>query len=194
MSDMNLCKNELIHSVSAYYQADAYSKNISASGLFEEIDIQPELYQFRELMTNEFPDLKLLIDLSESNGNKGEAEKAIIKAKLTQVYGVPEWFFVQIENSITKYSQNPNGDMTSYRISFLLGSNYIYSLVGGTIKAFGDHVPLREGIERIINDILNANYWEGEIWKQIDCIRDIRKYYYFDDEWIKEYAYRMFVR
>lgn len=191
---MNLTQNEFIHLVNSYYQADAYSKKIIASGIFGQSDIQAELFQFREMLENQFPKLKILIDDAERNGNNGETEKLIIKGKLTEIYKIPNWFYEELENSVSKFIRESNSDMTSYRLIFQMGSDYLYNFVGATAQNFGNHVPLKDGIEEIVHSILFENYWEGdELRQQINFIRNLKQSLFLSENWIKEYAYKMFV-
>lgn len=191
---MNFTQNEFIHLINSYYQAEAYSKNAVSSGLFGEFSMQNELSQFRENIKNNFTPLNEIIENAEQNGAKGEVEKMIMKSKLTEIYEVQDWFTTDIENSVNSFLQKENGDMTSYRLTFQMASDYIYDFVSGTIKNFGDHVPLKDGIYGIITSILNENYWEGEELKQqINFIRNLKNSLNFTEEWIKEYAYKMFI-
>ena len=189
---MNVVQNEFILLTNAYYQAHAYSQNMIASGIFGNIVIQPELNQFREQIRQTSDTLLNLIEQSDSIGKKGEADKMIMKMKLTERFKVSDSFIGEIENSINKLKSN-GGDVTAYRISFQMGSDYIYQFVGGTISNFEEHVDLREGIYNIIDSILNQSYWEGaELQQQINFIRKLRDRMNYSENWIKEYAYKMF--
>ena len=190
---MNLVQNDFILLTNAYYQAQAYSQNMLASGIFGNITIQSELNQFREQISQSSDTLLNLIQEADSNGNKGEADKLIIKMKMTEIYKVSEHFLVEIENSINNY-KIIGGDMNAYRISFQMGSDYIYQFVGGILKEFGDHVNLKDRIYSIIETILNQNYWEGsELNEQINFIRNLRNKLNYSENWLSEYAYKMFV-
>jgi len=190
---MNLVQSDFILLTNAYYQAQAYSQNMLASGIFGNITIQSELNQFREQISQSSDTLLNLIQEADSNGNKGEADKLIIKMKMTEIYKVSEHFLVEIENSINNY-KIIGGDMNAYRISFQMGSDYIYQFVGGILKEFGDHVNLKDRIYSIIETILNQNYWEGsELNEQINFIRNLRNKLNYSENWLSEYAYKMFV-
>ena len=170
---MNVVQNEFILLTNAYYQAHAYSQNMIASGIFGNIAIQPELNQFRKQISQTSNTLLNLM-------------------KMTEIFKVSDSFIAEIENSVNILKSN-GGDMTAYRISFQMGSDYIYQFVGGTISNFGEHVDLREGIFNIIDSILNQSYWEGaELQQQINFIRNLRDGMNYSENWIKEYAYRMF--
>jgi len=189
---MVVVQNEFILLINAYYQADALSKNLTSSGIFGNIDIQPELSQFREHLGQSSDMLVKMIKESEQSGKKGEIDKMIIKAKLIEIYKIKESFLAEIENSISNEKAN-NGDMTSYRISFQMASDTVYHFVGGTIQNFGNHVPLKDGVYGIIDSVLNEDYWEGEELKQqINFVRSMKINLKYSDNWIKEYAYRMY--
>lgn len=81
-----------------------------------------------------------------------------------------------------------------HRILFQMASDTVYNFVGGTIQNFGSHVPLKDGIFGIVDSVLNQNYWEGEELKQqINFVRNMRANLNYSDNWIKEYAYKMFL-
>lgn len=191
---MNVVQNEFILLINAYYQADALSKKMISSGIFGNINIQPELSQFREYLGQSSEMLIKMIKEAEQSGKKGEIDKMIIKAKLQEIYNIGDSFLAEIENSISNEKAN-NGDMTSYRIAFQMASDTIYNFVGGTIQNFGNHVPLKEGIYSIIDSILNENYWEGqELKQQINFVRNMKTNLKYSDNWIKEYAYKMYIK
>lgn len=138
--------------------------------------------------------LAKIIKEGEQSEKKGEIDKMIIKAKLIEIYKIQEAFLDEIENSISK-EKTKNGDMTSYRISFQTASDTVYNFVGGTIQNFGNHVPLKDGIFGIIDSVLNENYWEGkELKQQINFVRNMKINLNYSDNWIKEYAYKMFLK
>lgn len=187
---MNLVQNEFILLTNAYYQAQAYSQNMLASEMYGNITIQSELNQFREQISQSSD---TLLNLIQGADNKGETDKLIIKMKMTEIYKVSEHFLVEIENSINDY-KIIGGDMNAYRICFQMGSDYIYQFVGGALRDFGDHVNSKDGIHSIIETILNQNYWEGsELKEQINFIQNIRNKLNYSENWLKEYAYKMFV-
>lgn len=190
---MIVVQNEFILLINAYYQADALSENLVSSGIFGNIEIQPELSQFREHLGRSSEMLLSMIKKAEQAGQKGELDKTIMKAKLKEIYKIEDDFLAEIENSISTVKEN-NGDMTSYRMSFQMASDIIFNFVGGTIQNFGSHVPLREGIYEIIDSILNKNYWEGDIKQQINLVRSLKTNLKYSDSWIKEYAYKMYLK
>lgn len=189
---MNVVQNEFILLINAFYQADALTKNIAAPGLFGNIQIQPELSQFREMFVEDSEIHSDIIRCGDANAETGKFEKVVLGLELKSVYKVTDHFLQEIESSISEYKHD-NRDMTSYRISFQMASDYIYNFVGETIKSSGKHIPLKDAIFNIIESILNENYWEGEILKeQISLIRYLKTDLNFSENWIKEYAYKMF--
>jgi hypothetical protein len=191
---MNVVQNEFILLINAYYQADALSKNLIASGIFGNIQIQPELSQFREHLGQSSEMLVNMIKEAEQSGKKGEIDKAIMKAKLNEIYNIENNFLTEIESSISNIKVN-NGDMTSYRISFQMASDTIYNFVGGTIQNLGPQIPLKDGVFNIIESILTENYWEGDdLIQQVNFIRSLKNNLNYSNNWIKEYAYRMFLK
>jgi len=97
---MNVVQNEFILLTNAYYQAHAYSQNMIASGIFGNIAIQNELNQFREQISQTSDTLLNLVEESDRNGNKGEADKMIMKMKMTEIFKVSDNFLAEIENSV----------------------------------------------------------------------------------------------
>ena len=156
---MIMVQNEFILLINAYYQADALSKNLTSSGIFGNIKIQPELSQFREHLGQSSDMLAKKIKEAEQSEKKGEIDKMIIKTKLIEIYKIQEGFLAEIENSISN-EKTKNGDMTSYRLSFQMASDTVYNFVGGTIQNFGNHVPLKDGIFGIVDSVLNENNYK----------------------------------
>jgi hypothetical protein len=187
-------QNEFILLVNAYYQADAMTKNVISSGIFGNIKIQPEIDQWRRLLTQTSQMLGQAVIEGDNQGKSGEFDKSLISAKLKEIYRVGDNFISEIEKSVSKHSSEQN-DMTSYRISFQMASDTIYNLVGGTIQHMGNHVPLKDGIYRIVNDILNQDYWKGdEVIRQVEFVRSFKTVLHFSENWIKEYAYKMYMK
>lgn len=189
---MVTAQNEFVLLVNAYFQAEAATKNMVASGMFGNVSIQPELSQFRELLMRTSEMLGKTILQNDQQGKKGVLDKLLISTKLKEKYGVSDNFISEIENSISKF-RNENGNMTSYRLSFQMGSDTIYNLVGETIQQLGSHVPLKDAISSIIQDILFEDYWhEEDIKQQIIFVRKLNNGLNYSDKWIKEYAFLMF--
>lgn len=190
---MQAVQNEFIFLVNAYYQAEAYSNGIVATGgMFGPLEIQDELYQFREKIQNSFPDLYSEIKKNEREGKKGVMEKTLLKAKLSEIYDIEDYFFVELEQFIS-HMKSKNENIAHYRLSFQLETDFIFESVGGIIKGLGNHISLKDGVHKIIDSILNDNYWEGDDIKQrINFIRNLKINKGFSEKWIKEYAFKMF--
>jgi hypothetical protein len=189
---MILVQNEFIFLTNAYYQAHAYSIGMKASGLFEESEIHTEHYQFREMLKESGETLFDLIKDGEKAGNKGQVEKMIIKLKLSELYKTSENFILELENSINKYFLEAT-DLSMYRILFQIGTDSIYSNIGCFLESKDNHISKSEGIKLVIDNILHQNYWEGEeIKQQIGFIRQLNDSLFFSENWLNEYANKMF--
>ena len=190
---VSFVQNDFVLLINAYYQADALSKNVKSSSILWVVDIQYELVQFREFVSQSSELLGQAIKDSDNLGVRGKFDKTLIEEKLRIIYGVNDRFVSEIENSVSIFSIE-DGDMTSYRIQFQMASDTLNNFVGGTLPFLDNHISLKDRIYGIVNDILKQDYWEGdEIKRQIDFVRSLKTILKFSDNWIQEYAHRMFM-
>jgi len=187
---MKKINSNFILKVNAYYQAEAYSLGMIASGIFGQISIQSELQIYRNYISTHQIKLQELLLKAESSNELGKIEKATIAYEFEKI-NLNHLFTFEIENSIENF-QKRGGDMTSYRISFQLATDAIISLVGNFVKHF-DHLSLRESTSTGIDSIMNQNHWTGEnLLEQINDIRLLKTVYGYTDHWIKEYTFQIF--
>jgi len=187
---MKKINSNFILMVNAYYQAEAYSLGMIASGVFGQISIQSELQIFRNYISTHQIKLQELLLKAESSNELGKIEKATIAYEFEKI-NLNHLFTYEIENSIENFKKR-GGDMTSYRISFQLATDSIIGLVGNLIKHL-DHLSLRESTSAGIDSIMNQNHWSGEnLLEQINDIRLLKNVYGFTDHWIKEYTFQIF--
>lgn len=188
---MTNTQNPFVTLVNAYYQAEGYSKNYIAKGIFGDTEILPELENFRSFLIDSSPIFAETIEQEKVSGKQGLLEKAMINNDFTETYKLNQIFTNELDKSVNQYVSE-GGNITSYRISFQMGSDTIYDLVGSTIQHLGPHMNLKDGIYKMVNDILTQNYWEGEdLLQSINFIRVLNTHLHLSHNWIKEYTYQM---
>lgn len=184
--------NPFVTLVNAYYQALAYSLNYKAQGTFGTKEMLPELEDFRDFLIRESPIFAEAIQKDIVSRNQGSVEMALIINDFTKTYKINQIFTNELDNSVIQFLTDGGGNITSYRITFQLGSDSINSLVGSAIQSLGTHINLRDGIYKMVNDILTQNYWEGEeLLQSINSIRVLNTHLHLSHNWIKEYSYQM---
>lgn len=184
-------QNPFVIIVNAYYQAEAYSKKYIAKGIFGDTEILPELENFRNFLIESSPIFAEAIKEEKNSGKQGLLEKAMINNDFIETYKLNQIFTDELDNSVNQYVKK-GGNMTSYRISFQMGSDTIHSLVGSTIPHLGPHIDIKDGIYKMVNDILTQNYWEGDdLIQNINFIKALNTQLHLSHNWIKEYTYQM---
>ena len=183
---MVLAKNEFDLLVNAYYQAYGLFKGIGANEIFGKIDLLPEIEYFRNGLKDQRFLYQAIVN-SESSGKRGEMELSLLKLKLSEIFGMQDWWFKEIELSIDSYIDE-NHDMTSYRITFQTASDNLYRFVGAIIPHMDPSINKANAIVDVTNNILNENYWQGEdTLKIINFSRFFRTALNYSDKWIYEY-------
>lgn len=133
----------------------------------------------------------------QTQGNKlGIAEKSRCKKMLTQMYGMSESFFKEIDTSIRKNCRNANM-MQSYMFQFQGFSSDLMMQVG-TIMKWKFRVPsfLKNALHTLtadaVHQIMTNNTWKDESsYKTVFSLRQYQQHLGFSENWMTEYAFRM---
>lgn len=133
----------------------------------------------------------------QTQGNKlGIAEKARCRKMLTQMYGMSESFFKEIDASIRKNCRNVNM-MQSYMFQFQGFSSDLMMQVG-TIMKWKFRVPsfLKKALNTLtadaVHQIMTNNSWKDESsYKTVFSLRQYQQHLGFSEEWMTEYAFKM---
>ena len=166
--------------IRVYYQA-VMATNIGISN----INFLPDMAVF-----------KRTLKVPTQNNKLGIAEKSRCKKMLTEIYGLPDTFFKEIDASIKKNVRNVN-DVKTYLFMFQGFSQDLMMLIGNLMQ-WKFRMPgvfkklLRGMTEKTVHDILTKPSWKDES-VQKTCIA-IHKYQHalgYSEPWINEYVYNI---
>lgn len=133
----------------------------------------------------------------QTQGNKlGMAEKPRCRKMLSQMYGLSDNFFKEIDTSIRKNCRNIQM-VQPYMYQFQGFSGDLMMQIG-TIMKWKFRVPsfLKKAMFSLTQDsvhrILNDNKWKDESsYKTVFNIRQYQQHLGFSESWMTEYAFNM---
>ena len=166
--------------IRVYYQA-VMATNIGISN----INFLPDMAVF-----------KRTLKIPTQNNKLGIAEKSRCKKMLTEIYGLPDSFYKEIDASIKKNVKNIN-DVKTYLFMFQGFSQDLMMLIGNLMqwkfRLPGTFKKLLRGMtEKTVHDILTKPSWKDESAHKT-CVA-IRKYQHalgYSEPWINEYVYNI---
>ena len=148
---------------------------------------------------NFLPDMavfKRTLKIPTQNNKLGLAEKARCKKMLTDIYGLNDSFFKEIDNSIKKNCKNVN-DIKTYLFMFQGFSQDLMMLIGNLMQ-WKFRMPgvfkkmLRNMTEKTVHDILTKMTWKDEsVHKTCITIRQYQHSLGYSESWITEYVYNI---
>lgn len=148
---------------------------------------------------NFLPDMavfKRTLKIPTQNNKLGLAEKARCKKMLTDIYGLNDSFFKEIDNSIKKNCKNVN-DIKTYLFMFQGFSQDLMMLIGNLMQ-WKFRMPgvfkkmLRNMTEKTVHDILTKMTWKDDsIHKTCITIRQYQHSLGYSESWITEYVYNI---
>lgn len=148
---------------------------------------------------NMLPDLatfKRSLKIPTQNNKLGIAEKSRCKKMLSQLYGMSDNFFKEIDSSIRKNCKNVN-QVQAYMFQFQGFSSDLMMQIG-TIMKWKFRVPnfLKKALYTLTEDsvhkIMINNSWKDEAsYKTVFNIRQYQQHLGFSEPWMTEYAFQM---
>lgn len=147
------------------------------------------------------PDLlafKRSLHVPTANNKLGLAEKKACCKMLTDIYGLKESFFKEIDASIKKNCKNQN-DIRGYMIAFQGFSQEVIMLVSNRLS-LKVRIPgflsglLKKAINNEVHTILNSSIWNDDATRH--AAADIKVYQRklgFSEQWIQDYVYNIIV-
>ena len=166
--------------IRVYYQA-VMATNIGISN----INFLPDMAVF-----------KRTLKIPTQNNKLGIAEKSRCKKMLTEIYGLPDSFYKEIDASIKKNVRNIN-DVKTYLFMFQGFSQDLMMLIGNLMqwkfRLPGTFKKLLRGMtEKTVHDILNKASWKDEsVHKPCVAIRKYQHALGYSEPWINEYVYNI---
>ena len=166
--------------IRVYFQAEIAGK----SGMTN-INLLPDLATF-----------KRSLKIPTQNNKLGIAEKSRCKKMLSQLYGMSDNFFKEIDASIRKNCKNVN-QVQAYMFQFQGFSSDLMMQIG-TIMKWKFRVPnfLKKALYTLTEDsvhkIMTNNSWKDEAsYKTVFNIRQYQQHLGFSEPWMTEYAFQM---
>lgn len=148
---------------------------------------------------NYLPDLatfKRSLKIPTQNNKLGVAEKSQCRKMLSQMYGLSDNFFKEIDGSIKKNCRNIQA-VQPFMYQFQGFSSDLMMQIG-TIMKWKFRVPgfLRKALHTLTEDsvhrIMTENKWKDESsYKTVFNIRQYQQHLGFTESWMTEYAYNM---
>ena len=148
---------------------------------------------------NFLPDMavfKRSLKIATQNNKLGVAEKSRCKKMLTEIYGLPDSFFKEVDNSIKKNVKNVN-DVKTYLFMFQGFSQDLMMLIGNLMQ-WKFRMPgvfkklLRSMTEKTEHDIVTKTDWKDDsVHKTCLTIRKYKKALGYSEEWMNEYVYNI---
>ena len=166
--------------IRVYYQA-VMASNIGISN----INFLPDMAVF-----------KRTLKVPTQNNKLGIAERSRCKKMLSEIYGLPDTFFKEIDASIKKNVRNVN-DVKTYLFMFQGFSQDLMMLIGNLMQ-WKFRMPgvfkklLRGMTEKTVHDILTKPIWKDEsVHKTCVAIRKYQHALGYSEPWINEYVYNI---
>ena len=148
---------------------------------------------------NFLPDMaifKRTLKIPTQNNKLGIAEKSRCKKMLTEIYGLPDSFYKEIDASIKKNVKNIN-DVKTYLFMFQGFSQDLMMLIGNLMQ-WKFRMPgvfkklLRGMTEKTVHDILTKTSWKDDsVHKTCVAIRKYQHALGYSEPWINEYVYNI---
>ena len=166
--------------IRVYYQA-VMATNIGISN----INFLPDMAVF-----------KRTLKIPTQNNKLGIAEKSRCKKMLTEIYGLPDSFYKEIDASIKNNVKNIN-DVKTYLFMFQGFSQDLMMLIGNLMqwkfRLPGTFKKLLRGMtEKTVHDILTKPSWKDEsVHKTCVAIRKYQHALGYSEPWINEYVYNI---
>ena len=139
---------------------------------------------------------KRSLKIPTQNNKLGIAEKSRCKKMLTDIYGLPDTFFKEIDASIKKNVKNIN-DVKTYLFMFQGFSQDLMMLIGNLMQ-WKFRMPmvlkkmLRTMTEKTVHDIMNKTSWKDDsVHKTCIAIRKYQHVLGYSEVWMTEYVYNI---
>lgn len=147
------------------------------------------------------PDLRVFkqtLKVPTVNNRIGIGEKKRCRKMLSEIYGISDSFFDEIDGSIKKRCRNIQ-DMQSYLYQFQGFSQELMMLMGNLMK-WKFRLPgflkgaLRNLTEKAVNDIMTKDSWKDADVRQ--AVVNVRKYsttLQYSPAWMTEFVYNVLI-
>ena len=139
---------------------------------------------------------KRTLQIQTVNNKLGIAEKKACQKMMSQMYGINDDFFKEIDNSIKKNCKNMN-DIQKYFYIFQ-GFNQDLMMLMGNLMQWKFRLPsifkkqLYTMTMKTVSEIMTSNSWkDAGVAKSVNNVRRCQSYLGFSQNWITEYVYNI---
>lgn len=146
-----------------------------------------------------FPDLRVFkqtLKVPTVNNKLGLGEKKKCQKMLTEMYGMSDKFFKEIDESLKKRCRSVN-EVQSYFLVFQDFNQNLMMAMGQLMQwklrlpSFF-HKALRQMTEKTVNDVLNKNDWKDDAMRRsVVAIRRAQGTLGYSEQWIVEFAHTL---
>lgn len=147
------------------------------------------------------PDLRVFkqtLKVPTVNNRIGLGEKNRCKKMLSEIYGISDDFFVEIDNSIKRRCRNVQ-DMQTYLYQFQGFTQELMMLMGNLMK-WKFRLPgflkgtLRNLTAKAVNDVMTRNDWkEADVRQSVQNLRSYQKTLGYTPDWMTEFVYNVII-
>ena len=147
------------------------------------------------------PDLRVFkqtLHVPTVNNKLGLGEKNKCRKMLMEIYGIEEFFFKEIDQSIKRHCRNVN-DVRSYLFLFQGLSQELMMLMGNLMK-WKFRLPgffrnaLRQLTAKSVNQVLTKNDWKDDgVRKACLSVRRYQQQLGYSAEWMTTYVYNVVI-
>lgn len=147
------------------------------------------------------PDLRVFkqtLKVPTVNNRIGLGEKKRCQKMLTEIYGISDSFFVEIDNSIKKRCRSVQ-DMQTYLYQFQGFTQELMMLMSSLMK-WKFRLPgflkgaLRNLTAKAVNDIMTRNDWKDvDVRKSVSNLRSLQHTLGYSPDWMTEFVYNVII-
>lgn len=147
------------------------------------------------------PDLRVFkqtLHVPTVNNKLGIGEKNRCRKMLMEIYGIEEFFFKEIDQSIKRHCRNVN-DVRNYLFLFQGLSQELMMLMGNIMK-WKFRLPsmfrqaLRNLTAKAVNDVLTKDNWKDEgVRKACASVRRYQQQLGYSADWMTTYVYNVVI-
>lgn len=147
------------------------------------------------------PDLRLFkqtLHVATVNNRLGLGEKNKSKKMLSEIYGLSDSFFREIDLSVKKNCRSVQ-HMQQYLYQFQGFSQEVMMLMGNLMK-WKFRLPgfmkgtLRAMTERTVHDVLTRDKWKNDgVRRAVGTVRQYQSQLGFSEAWISEYVFNIII-
>ena len=147
------------------------------------------------------PDLRVFkqtLKVPTVNNRIGPGEKKKCRVMMNELYGMPDSFFDEIDNSVKRNCRKVN-DMQTYLLQFQSFSQELMMLMGNLLN-WKFRLPgflkgvLRNLTAKAVHDIFDKNSWKDDaVRKSVMVVRQYSQKLGYSEAWMTEFAYNVLI-